>query len=190
MEYLLLVIGSITCAVLAIRASRLLSSALWLAGTSVFTALILYLMGAREIAVIELSVGAGLVTVLFVFAITIAGEDAMHARSVVPKPLAWFSIALAIILIGLLILPSSQSQSTSTETSFVTTFWQDRTFDVVAQIALIFAGVLGILGLLPQQNSRSLPLSNVDELDSEPSVPEAPMPSDAKDEEAREKEYA
>jgi len=190
MEYLLLVIGSITCAVLAIRAARLLSSALWLAGTSVFTALILYLIGAREIAVIELSVGAGLVTVLFVFAITIAGEDAMHARSLVPKSLAWFLIALGVVLIALFVLPFNQSQSASTETSFVAGFWQDRTLDVVAQIALIFAGVLGILGLLPQQNSRSLPLSNVDELDSETSVPKAPVTSEEMDDDLREKEYA
>lgn len=190
MEYLLLVIGSITCAVLAIRASRLLSSALWLAGASVFIALTLYLLGAHEIAVIELSVGAGLVTVLFVFAITIAGDDAMHARSIVPKPLAWFLIALTVLLIGLLVLPSSESQNTSTDTSFIANFWQDRTFDVVAQIALIFAGVLGILGLLPQPKAQSVPRSTTNETESKPIVPEAPIPTEEKDEKVVEKEYA
>ncbi len=190
MEYLLLVIGSITCAVLAIQATRLLISALWLAGASVFTALTLYLIGAREIAVIELSVGAGLVTVLFVFAITIAGEDAMHLRSIVPKPLARFLIALAVLLIGLLVLPTNQTQSTSTDASFITSFWQDRTLDVVAQIALIFAGVLAILGLLPESKSRPVPHSTMNELESEPTVPQAPIPAETEDEEVRDKEYA
>lgn len=190
MEYLLLVIGSITCAILAIRASRLLSSALWLAGASVLTALTLYRIGAREVAVIELSVGAGLVTVLFVFAITIAGEDAMHARPVVPKPFAWFLIALTILLFGLLVLPGGESQSTANDTSFVTSFWQDRSLDVVAQIALIFAGVLGILGLLPAQKSRSLPLSTTREPESNPTVPDAPIPAEDKAEDIQEKEYA
>lgn len=188
MEYLLLVIGSITCAVLAIRAARLLSSALWLAGASVFTALILYLIGAREIAVIELSVGAGLVTVLFVFAITISGEDAMHAHSLVPKPLAWFLIALALILIGFLVLPSNQSQSTPADSSFVTNFWQDRAFDVVAQIALIFAGVLSILGLIPEIKTRSAPRQTTNEMEASLSAPEAPIST--QEEEVREKEFA
>ncbi len=190
MEYLLLVVASITCALLAIRASRLLSSALWLAGASVFTALILYLLGAPEIAVIELSVGAGLVTVLFVFAITIAGEDAMHTRSLVPKSLAWFFVGLVVVLIGFLVLPNNPNQSPVADTSFIINFWQDRALDVVAQIALIFAGVLAILGLLPNQQPRSAPLSTTNKLDTVPSVPAAPSPTEEEDEEVREKEYA
>ena len=59
------------CAAQAIRARRLLLAAMWLAGASAATALLLYVLGAAEIAAIELSVGAGLVTVLFVFAITV-----------------------------------------------------------------------------------------------------------------------
>ncbi|MBZ0281600.1 MAG: NADH-quinone oxidoreductase subunit J [Anaerolineae bacterium] len=158
MDYLLLAIGSIICAVLAIRATRLLTAALWLAGVSVFTALILYLIGAREVAVIELSVGAGLVTVLFVFAISIAGEDAMQSRSLIPKPLAWLLIALALLLLGFLVLPAGKNLNATSETSFTTIFWQERALDVLAQIALIFAGVLGILGLLSEPKSYTLPL--------------------------------
>ena len=81
MLYALLVAGAVVCAFQALRASHLLPSAIWLAGVSALTAITLYTMGAHEIAVIELSVGAGLVTVLFVFAISIAGDDAMDARS-------------------------------------------------------------------------------------------------------------
>jgi NADH:ubiquinone oxidoreductase subunit 6 (subunit J) len=157
MGYLVLITGSIACAVLAILATRLLTSALWLAGVSVLTALMLYLIGAREVAVIELSVGAGLVTVLFVFAITIAGEDAMRSRSLVPKPLAWLLITLALLLLGFLVLPTGKPAITGAGTSFATTFWQERTLDVFAQIALIFAGVLGILGLLSEPKSRTPP---------------------------------
>ena len=47
------------------------------------------LLGAPEIAVIELSVGAGLVTVLFVFAINLTGEENLDAKRMMPKPLAW-----------------------------------------------------------------------------------------------------
>jgi len=158
MEYLLLTVGIIACAVLAIRSTQLLTAALWLAAVSMITALLLYLLGAQEVAVIELSVGAGLVTVLFVFAISIAGEDAMQARPLIPKSLAWTLIILAVLLLGFLVLPFPENQPAVSEASFAITFWQERTFDVLAQIALIFAGVLGVLGLFFEQK---LPLPHL-----------------------------
>ncbi|MDO9122475.1 MAG: NADH-quinone oxidoreductase subunit J, partial [Anaerolineaceae bacterium] len=75
MWYVLISVGILACAILAISAKRLLISAIWLAVTSALVALMLFLLGAPQIAVIELSVGAGLVTVLFVFAINISGEE-------------------------------------------------------------------------------------------------------------------
>ena len=75
MWQILLTIGILISAIQAIRVKRLLVTALWLASTSALTSIMLYLLGGYRIAVIELSVGAGLVTVLFVFAINIAGEE-------------------------------------------------------------------------------------------------------------------
>ncbi len=98
--YGLVLVGAIVCAIGAIRADRLLVSALWLAGASALVALMMYLLGAPEVAVVELSVGAGLVTVLFVFAINIAGEEATRARSPIPRPLAWGLIILSVLLLG------------------------------------------------------------------------------------------
>lgn len=53
---------------MSLRAKSLLASALWLAGVSARVAALLYDLGAHEVAVVELSVGAGLVTVLLLFA--------------------------------------------------------------------------------------------------------------------------
>jgi len=64
---ILIGLGILASAILAIRTKRLLISAIWLAVASALTAVMIYLLGAPQIAVIELSVGAGLVTVLFVF---------------------------------------------------------------------------------------------------------------------------
>ncbi|MCS7221426.1 MAG: hypothetical protein RML36_10455 [Anaerolineae bacterium] len=145
-----LVIGAVLCAVQAIRAARLLISALWLAGTSALVALILYGMGAHEVAVIELSVGAGLVTVLFVFAINVAGEEAIPMRSLVPQPLAWGLVLLSLFLLAGLAFPWTGTVAPMAELSFAHMLWQARSLDVLVQIALIFAGVLGILGLLAE----------------------------------------
>ncbi len=175
MEYLPLVVGMVLCAVLAIRAARLLTAALWLAGVSVLTALTLYLIGAREVAVIELSVGAGLVTVLFVFAIAIAGDDAMRSRALIPKSLAWLLVMIAVLLLGFLILPAGESRASTAEATFAAIFWQGRALDVLVQIVLIFAGVLGLLGLLAEPTSQ--PVARLERSAQEDIAPEAEFPA-------------
>lgn len=149
-----LVIVAAFCAVQAIRASRLLIAAIWLAGVSALVALLLYLFGAREVAVIELSVGAGLVTVLFVFAISMAGEDLTVLPSIMPRWLALALVSVALVLLALLALPLSE-QPAAAEGTFGTMLWQDRGADVLVQIVLIFAGVLGVLGILADEKQAA-----------------------------------
>lgn len=151
MLFVLTTIGILLCAVMAIRAQRLLTSALWLAGTSALLALLIFMLGAAEIAVIELSVGAGLVTVLFVFAINIAGEDTRPVRSLIPRPLALALICVAGFLAAWLFLPAIKPALPESGVSpFAFIVWRDRSVDVLLQAALIFTGVLGLLGLLAE----------------------------------------
>ena len=100
-----------------------------------------------EIGVIELSVGAGLVTVLFVLAISIAGDQSTGLHSIVPKPLA---IALVIVAIasGLWMIWPSDQAAPAVQLSLSQTHWQDRGLDLLLQAILIFAGALGLMGLL------------------------------------------
>ncbi|MCL4559046.1 MAG: hypothetical protein M1281_00315 [Chloroflexi bacterium] len=149
------IVGAIFCALQSMRANRLLVSALWLAGTSALVALAIFVMGAPEVAVIELSVGAGLVTVLFVFAINVAGEEPIKLKPLVPRPLSIGLVALSILLLGwmgmpglLSILQLNVTFSLPSAADFTRAFWEQRSLDVVAQIVLVFAGVLGVLGLL------------------------------------------
>lgn len=148
---IIIALGTIFCAIEAVLAKRLLVSAIWLAGTSALVALLLYLLGAPEIAVIELSVGAGLVTVLFVFAINIAGEEALPGPALLPKPLAWIFVLAAVGVLAWMnysvfagLVPNATSKT------FGDILWQDRLLDVTLQIALVFAGVLAMLGLLSE----------------------------------------
>lgn len=155
MLYIIIGIGTAVCALQAIRSPRLLVSALWLAGTSALVALLIYLLGAPEVAVIELSVGAGLVTVLFVFAINIAGESPLPPKTLLPKPLAILTVAITVIALAWLSLPSLDLPLLAVEASpFQTVLWEDRSLDLLLQIALIFAGVMGVLGLLADDKSR------------------------------------
>jgi uncharacterized MnhB-related membrane protein len=144
----ILLIGAVLCAIMAIRSTRLLAAAIWLAGVSALVSLVLYLLDAQVIAVIELSVGAGLVTVLFVFAINIAGEEAMDLRALVPRPLAVVLVGAAVILLGWMTLPALGVTPPLVESSFSELLWEDRGLDILVQIVLIFAGVIGVLGLI------------------------------------------
>ncbi|MBI9051247.1 MAG: NADH-quinone oxidoreductase subunit J [Anaerolineaceae bacterium] len=151
MQYILIAAGLLVCAIQAVRAHRLLPSALWLAGASALVSLLMYMLGAPEVAVIELSVGAGLVTVLFVFAINIAGEEPLTQKPLLPQWLAWVFVLIAALLMGWLILPIlNVALPGPSYTDFTTSLWQNRSLDVLLQIILIFAGVLGVLGLLEE----------------------------------------
>src|SRR5512135_2194952 len=155
MATVLIVVGSLICAIFALRAQGVLISALWLAGTSALVALLLYTLGAPEIAVIELSVGAGLVTVLFVFAINIAGEELVKYQSLIPRPLAWALIIIAGGLMTWMILGPQLGRAISgAQPGFAEVLWNDRALDVILQVVLIFSGVLGVLGLLSEAKKK------------------------------------
>jgi uncharacterized MnhB-related membrane protein len=149
MSHLILIVLSVIFAMQAIRASRLLNSALWLAGCSALVSLIFYLMGAIQVAVIELSVGAGLVTILFVFAISIAGESEIESQTVLPKPLIWGLTLLYLTLLGWYLLPASLlGVPAAAEVPLAEMLWETRALDMLVQVVLIFCGVLGLLGIL------------------------------------------
>ena len=177
---ILIVVGLLVCALQAIRTHRLLHSALWLAGASALAALLMYRLGAPEVAVIELSVGAGLVTVLFVFAINIAGEDRVSPPTVFPRPLAWFTVLISLGLLSWMnreLLGGLIGVAPSFDFSRIV--WEDRMLDMLLQIALIFTGVLGVLGLLAEKIPEAAPESLPEVLTGEPLAQSEPQPVSA-----------
>ena len=146
----ILAVAIVLCALMAVRARELLTAAIWLAGTSALVALLLYLLGAVFVAVIELSVGAGLVTVLLVLAVSMAQERELVLAPAVPRAFAWALVVGVSALLLAFLLPSSVTPPALTEVSFSEMLWQQRSLDVMLQVVLIFAGVVGILGLLQE----------------------------------------
>jgi len=172
----LLVFGVILCAFQALRTKQLLSAALWLACTSALTACLLYTLGAYQVAVIELSVGAGLVTVLFVFGISIAGEDAMAKPALVPWVIAGGVALIAMGLVAWFTLPMAASVAAIAEPSFSVMLWEQRGLDVLVQIGLIFAGVLGILGILADKEPAAKPVLEREQAPTQTGLPQ-PQPT-------------
>jgi hypothetical protein len=132
-------------------------AALWLAALSAILSIILYRLGAPEVAVIELSVGAGLITVLLAFAISLAEDEAMPAP-LVPRPFAWLLVIAAVGALLWLLLPALPPvRQMAADAPFVTQLWQNRLLDLVLQIVAILAGVMGVLSLLGETRAPAAP---------------------------------
>ena len=166
MVILALAMAAILCALQALRAARLLPAALWLAAVSALTSLLLYQLGAWQAAVIELSVGSGLVLILFVLAINLAAQPEAAIRSLVPRPLAWCLAGMSALLLAELTWPARPPAASAANLPVSTTLWQGRPLDVVVLVVLIFAGAVTVVGLLasplttehPSRNGRAHPL--------------------------------
>jgi uncharacterized MnhB-related membrane protein len=150
-QYGLFLLGAIVCAYRAIVSKKILSATIYLACISALVSAVLYLMGAAQVAVMELSVGAGLVTVLLVYAVSVVGDDALDPASVVPKPLAFVMVGLVTILMGFMAFPAVSENVDTSALALSIALWKDRVLDVWIQIVLIFSGVMGVLGLLSEK---------------------------------------
>jgi uncharacterized MnhB-related membrane protein len=149
MWHIIILLGILFCAFQAVRNTRLLVSAMWLAGTSALVSIMIYLLGAYQIAVIELSVGSGLVTVLFMFAINIAGDEPIPDLSFIPKFIARLFVLIAMIIIGWQILPLLNLPiNLSQDVGFQVVVWEARKVDLYLQVVMVFAGVISMLRLL------------------------------------------
>ena len=150
-QYAVFLLGAAFCAYRAIVAKRILSATIYLACISALVSATLYLLGAAQVAVMELSVGAGLVTVLLVYAVSVVGDDALDPASVIPKPLAFVVVGLVALILGWMAFPALGATSINSPGDLGSSLWKNRVLDVWIQIALIFSGVMGVLGLLSEQ---------------------------------------
>ncbi|OGO20039.1 MAG: hypothetical protein A2Z14_18805 [Chloroflexi bacterium RBG_16_48_8] len=150
MANLVLFIAILICAIQSVRSKKLILSSIWLAGVSALLSILFFQMGAHQVAVIELSVGAGLVTVLLVFAIGVAGEESIVAPVIIPRVLTFGLVIAFMLLLGWYSFPQSTMKSLPPEPPLSTVLWEQRGLDVITQMILIFAGVLGLLGLLAE----------------------------------------
>jgi len=152
----LLLVGLVLFAVLAILLNNLLRAAISLAVASLLLGIIFFRMGASYAGVFEVSVVAGLITVLFILtiALTNAGEEVRESRLanlIFPLFFVVFIMIDALVMKGLLqkipALPSAPESGT-----FGDVLWKGRTLDLVGQIAVILAGVFSVLALFRKRD--------------------------------------
>jgi NADH:ubiquinone oxidoreductase subunit 6 (subunit J) len=153
-----LLIGLVLFSVLAILLKDLLRSAISLAVASLLLGIIFFRMNAPYAGVFEISVVAGLITVLFVLtiALTKTGDEVRESRLV---NWAFPLVFIAFIVIDALVMKSLLGKvpalaSGAESGTFGEVLWRGRTFDLVGQIAVILAGVLAVLALLRKREKH------------------------------------
>lgn len=147
-------IGLVAFSILAVLSRDLLRSAISLAVASIFLAVIFFRMNAVYAGVFEVSVVAGLITVLFITTIALTrgdGDVAESKRHILIFPLFF----LVLLVIDILVMKRLLGQipaiaGSETGTTFGQVLWNQRTFDLVGQIGVILAGVLAVLALFRQ----------------------------------------
>jgi NADH-quinone oxidoreductase subunit J len=130
----------------------LLYAAISLALASIMLSLVLFSFGANVAAVFELSVCAGLITVLFVSTVSLTKDSDQKTESRIP---ALFMVPLLVVFLGAgyfltmwlvgTVLPAPVPATQVRP--FAETFWGQRTTDVLGQVSLILVGVFGILAI-------------------------------------------
>jgi NADH-quinone oxidoreductase subunit J len=156
--HLSLLIGLVIFSVLAVLLQDLLKAAISLATASIFLAVVFFRMNAAYAGVFELSVVAGLITVLFITAIALTRSDE-KVREGRFHQLVFPLFFLALVVIDVLVMKSLLGRIPAIASPEAGTFgeilWKERSFDLIGQIGVIFAGVLAVLALFRSRSKSS-----------------------------------
>jgi NADH-quinone oxidoreductase subunit J len=155
LQYALL-IGLVLFSVLAVLAKDLIKAAIALAAGSLLLGIIFFRMGAPYAGVFEISVVAGLITVLFILtiALTKAEGEVSESKAALWAFPAFFVLFIAIdalVMKGLMNKVPALPGAAETG-AFGDVLWKQRTFDLVGQLAVILSGVFAVLALFRKRD--------------------------------------
>jgi len=135
----------------------LVRAALGLAATSVLLTAVMFIMGAGLAAVFELSVCAGLITVVFVSTIAMtqpSSKTELLAKTRHRLRRYWYLpviiVAAGAAMAALSIAPSPAPPPAAVQDARQV-LWTSRQTDLVGQAIVIFAGALGVIVLFKER---------------------------------------
>lgn len=134
----------------------LLRAAIGLAATSAMLTVLMYQMNSPLAAAFELSVCAGLITVVFISTISLTRplRTAEAADRVVARKRAFAPVLVVVAWVAALMWMASYVLDVRLPAPLATSvrnvLWTDRRFDLLGQIILIFVGVYGVVILFKE----------------------------------------
>ncbi len=162
--FIVLLVGFVASAVVCALVRSLLKAAITLALTSALLSLVMFLMGATLAAVFELSVCAGLITVVFISSISMTrihtSEELREKKKERRKrflPLIAVVVGLFAVMLALIwphmteLIPVAAVTPTNTVQQVI---WDKRTTDLVGQAAIILTGVFAVLVFFKEEEAK------------------------------------
>lgn len=152
----ILIVGLLIPAILAAFASDVLRSAIALLFASVGLTIIFFLLKAPMAAVFELSVSAGLITVLFVLTLSLIrpwtveetpGRKKAHFRKFAALPVICLVIAASMWVTRGSWIGAFPIQKVAEHATVGETLWFTRGLDLIGQVIILLVGVYGVVTL-------------------------------------------
>lgn len=160
LDYVLLFMMAGFSVFAAVRRS-LLQCAFGLAVVSILLTIMMFRFNAPLAAVFELSVCAGLITVIFVYAISLSRvhtqeeeQQADHERKLRYGVLPYIIVAAGLVIYFLqapLIFTAPPSQAVNDVREVL---WNQRLFDIIGLLLVIMAGVFGVVVLFKEKDAN------------------------------------
>jgi len=152
---IILLVAFTAMSVWTVLRGSLLRAVIALAAASIILTAIIFRLGSPIAAVFELSVCAGLITVIFMSTISLTKplthmETLEYTKSRVKR---FWLLPVIIIVAGVILvfitipLRFDIPQAGQAVQNFRNVLWEERRFDLVGQILIILAGVFGVVVL-------------------------------------------
>lgn len=158
---LIILIFLILGALWVVMTRSLLRSAIALAFTSAVLSILMFRLGAALAAVFELSICTGLVSVLFISAISLTHpstreETLEHMAERLRKfrYLPFIIVAVGIALSFITVKLSLQLPPPELEGNVPTIMWNLRPLDIVGQVIILLSGVFGVVILFKEASKK------------------------------------
>jgi NADH-quinone oxidoreductase subunit J len=142
----------------AVMTGGLIRAVLGLAAASIGIAILMFLLGASLAAVFELSVCAGLITVVFISSISMTQPASRsdsakwargHLRHYWPLPLVLVATGLVTAFLCLKLPIALPAPAEAADARSI--LWDSRQTDLLGQAIALFAGVLGVIVLFKER---------------------------------------
>ncbi|MDP3791737.1 MAG: hypothetical protein Q8R38_06830 [Candidatus Omnitrophota bacterium] len=157
----ILLISVVLSALWTVMTRSLLKAALGLAVTSAIIAIILFRLSSPLAGVFELSVCAGLITAVFISAISLM-KPLTHKETIElskKRIKKYWPLPVIIIIAGIVfskaVVPTSfHILPEAVKLGVQDILWNTRTLDLFGQVVIVLAGVFGIVILFKESNKK------------------------------------
>jgi NADH-quinone oxidoreductase subunit J len=157
---ILILIGLVVSALWAVFSPHILRAVIGLALASICVTLALFRMGAPLAAVFELSVCAGLISAVFITAVslsTLETEESVRAARREKLRRYWYLpplLVMAGVALVQTVLPA-MPEVPVVGADVREVLWSERRLDLFGQVVLLLAGAFGVVVLFKQKNKTT-----------------------------------